>query len=155
MTDAASPGARDVRVRRAARADLPAILGLYADDELSLHPPAGGASLYEAAFDAIEGDPRLALYVAEWGSGVVGTLQATVLEQLTGRVMQLESVHVHSSVRGRGVGTALMKWALSEAKARGCKRVQLTTQKRRVDAHRFYARLGFSASHEGMKLDIR
>jgi GNAT superfamily N-acetyltransferase len=124
------------------------------DDELSLHPPCGDPTPYEAAFDAIEGDPRSALYVAECGEGVVGTFQATVLEQLTGRVRQLESVHVHSSVRGRGVGSALMRWALSDAKARGCKRVQLTTQKRRVAAHRFYARLGFSASHEGMKLDI-
>ena len=145
---------KDVLVRRALRADLEAILALYADDALSLHALERDPARYEEAFAAIDRDARSAVYVAEQGGAVVGTFQATVLEQLTGRVMQLESVHVRSSVRGRGVGTVMMRWALADARARGCRRVQLTTQKRRVDAHRFYARLGFVASHEGMKLDL-
>jgi GNAT superfamily N-acetyltransferase len=142
-------------IRKARRADLPAILALYADDALSLHPPGADPAPYEAAFAAIEADPRTALYVATRDGVVVGTFQATELVQLTSRVLRLESVHVHSGERGRGVGTFMMRWALDDAREKGCTRAELTTQKRRVDAHRFYERLGFVRSHEGMKLDLR
>jgi GNAT superfamily N-acetyltransferase len=145
---------RDVLIRPATRADLPAILSLYVDDTLALRPPGDDPEPYERAFAEIERDPRTAIYVATKGGAVVGTFQATVLRHLTTRVIHLESVHVHSSERGRGVGTRMMQWALEDARTKACTRAVLTTQKRRVDAHRFYERLGFVRSHEGMKLDL-
>jgi len=141
-------------VRTAVNADLPAILDLYADDALARRRPEGDPSVFEKAFAEIESDPRTAIYVATREGVVVGTFQATVLVQLLTTVLQLEAVHVHSSERGRGVGTEMMRWALDDARAKGCTRVQLTSQKRRVDAHRFYERLGFVRSHEGMKVDL-
>ena len=143
-----------VAIRRAVRGDLPAILALYADDALALRRPAGDSSLFEATFAEIESDPRTAIYVATRDGVVVGTFQTTVLRHLLTRAMHLESVHVHSSERGRGVGTEMMRWALDDARAKGCTRVELTSQKRRVDAHRFYERLGFVGSHEGMKVEL-
>jgi GNAT superfamily N-acetyltransferase len=143
-----------VTIRPAVRADLPAILALYADDALALHPVGSDPTPYERAFDDILEDPRTAIYVATRDGVVVGTFHATVLIHLTWRVLQLESVHVHSSERGRGVGTRMMQWALEDAREKGCTRAQLTSQKRRVDAHRFYERLGFVRSHEGMKVDL-
>jgi GNAT superfamily N-acetyltransferase len=145
----------EVVIRSATRADLPAILALYAEDPLSLHVPGSDLGPYAAALAEIDSDPRTALYVATRGDeAVVGTFQATLLVHLMARVMQLEAVHVHSSARGQGVGTAMMRWALADARAKGCARAQLTSQKRRVDAHRFYERLGFTRSHEGMKVDL-
>ncbi|HEY8088695.1 MAG TPA: GNAT family N-acetyltransferase, partial [Polyangiaceae bacterium] len=67
---------------------------------------------------------------------------------------QIESVHVCSSLRGRGIGSALMRFAVEEARRLGCHRVQLTSNKKRAEAHRFYGRLGFTASHEGFKLPL-
>jgi GNAT superfamily N-acetyltransferase len=143
-----------ILIRRAVLADLPAVLALYADDALSLHRPGNDAASYAKAFVEIESDPRTGIYVATRDGLIVGTFQATVLYHLLAQVMQLEAVHVHSTERGRGVGTAMMRWALADARAKGCTRVQLTSQKRRVDAHRFYERLGFVRSHEGMKVEL-
>jgi GNAT superfamily N-acetyltransferase len=143
-----------VEIRRAKRADLPDVLALYRDDALSLRPPGDDPRPYEEAFAEIESDPRSAIYVATKDGVIVGTFQATVLRHLTARVMHLESVHVHSRERGRGTGTRMMAWALEDARARGCTRAVLTSQKRRADAHRFYEKLGFVRSHEGMKLDL-
>ena len=86
---------------------------------------------------------------------MVGTLQLTVLPSLSrGGALrsQVEAVRVAGSQRGKGLGEALLLWAVEESRARGCSLVQLTTDKQRTDAHRFYERLGFVASHEGMKL---
>src|SRR6266702_3782995 len=123
--------------REAARADLPAIIGLLADDVLGRardHVAVDDA--YERAFAAIDADPRNLLVVADDGGDVVGFLQITYIPGL-GR---------------QGIGTELMKWAIEQAKSRGCALVQLTSDKSRAAAHRFYAGLGFVASHEGMKL---
>jgi len=150
------------RLRPAARADLPAILRLLADDQLgsSREDPADPAP-YEAAFDAIDADPAHLLLVGDLvpedgsGSRVVATFQLSFLPGLSRRGTwraQLEAVRVAGELRGQGVGAAMVEWALGESRRRGCSLVQLTTDKSRTAAHRFYERLGFAASHEGMKL---
>jgi GNAT superfamily N-acetyltransferase len=148
----------DLVIRRATLTELDAILDLYRDDPLALHPPrAADRPTLDSAFRSIEADPRTAIYVATRGGAVVGTFQSTILQHLThggARVVQIEAVVVSSSERGRGVGTTMMQWALEEARAKGCTRAQLTSQKRREDAHRFYQRLGFVPSQEGMKKEL-
>jgi GNAT superfamily N-acetyltransferase len=147
-------------VDRATRDDVAAILALLGDDDLGAHPEAkghGALAPYLDAFDAIADDPHSVLYVARLGERVVGTYQLYVLRQLAnrgGRVAMIESVHVASDVRRHGFGEAMMRHAIDEARRRGCHRVQLTSNKRRVDAHRFYTRLGFVPSHEGFKLPL-
>jgi len=133
-------------LRRAERGDLDAVLGLY---------EAPGQGDHAAAFEEIARDPRQMLVVVEANDRVIGTLQITFLRHLHyggGRVALIESVHVAEKERNRGVGAAMMRFAIDEAKKRGCHRVQLTSNKARKDAHRFYERLGFTASHEGFKL---
>ena len=146
-------------VRRAERADVPAIVGLIAADQIGAARD-GGADLepYERAFATIDGDPaQLLVVVAEPGGGVVATLQLTVIPGLARRGSlrgQIEAVRVREDLRGRGLGQALLTWAIDEARRRGCTLIQLTSDKRRADALRFYDRLGFTASHEGLKLRV-
>ena len=145
-------------IRRSRRDDVPAIVRLYAEDTLGggrERADHGAMSGYLEAWDEIDGDPRCTLFVAEVDGRVVGTFQLAVLRHLmypSSRVAQVEAVHVTAEMRGRGIGEAMMRFAVDEARRRGCTRMQLTSNKRRTDAHRFYARLGFVASHEGMKL---
>ncbi|WP_061300008.1 GNAT family N-acetyltransferase [Herbidospora cretacea] len=143
--------------RVATRADVPRIVDLLADDAISRSrghvSPVGEG--HWAAYDAIEADPRNELVVAEVGGVVVGTMQLTYIPGLSrdgAERAQVEAVRVAADHRGRGLGRAFMTWAVERARARGCGIVQLTTDKRRHDAHRFYASLGFTASHEGFKL---
>lgn len=147
-----------MNLRRARREDLPALLALQRDDALSLAgDPAQPEAGHLSAFDEIAASPASELWVAEEDGRVVGSFQLDFLRRLSRRghrVMEIESVHVHSSARGRGLGAAMMRFALERAKERGCARVQLTSQKRRVDAHRFYERLGFAPSHLGFKLAL-
>lgn len=135
--------------RTAVRADLPAILALLTDDAVD--------ETYERAFAAIEADPRNLLAVADDGEEVVGCMQITFIPGL-GRHgaerAQFEAVRIRSDRRGSGIGKQFMSWAIDLARRRGCTLVQLTTNKARTDAHRFYAALGFVASHEGMKLHL-
>lgn len=153
-----------VSIRPAGRADLPAIIAMLADDMLGQAredtrlPPAPG---YEAAFAAISGDPNQMLVVAEVpgesGPEVVGTLQLTFLPGLSHQGAWrglVEAVRVAKARRSGGIGQAMLEWAVAQCRARGCRMVQLTTDKSRLDAHRFYARLGFKASHEGFKLAL-
>lgn len=149
-------------LRRARREDVAAIVALFQDDFLgaSREIPKGAplAESYYSAFEEIDADPRCELVVAEEDGRVIGTLQATLLVHLGSRgakSLNLENVHVASSRRSRGIGAQMIAYAVERAKARGCARVQLTTNKLRKDAHRFYARLGFVASHEGMKLALK
>jgi GNAT superfamily N-acetyltransferase len=144
--------------RIATRADVPVILELLADDAVSRS--RGGAVSEEAdaahwaAFEAIDTDPRNELIVAESDGVVAGTFQLTFTPSLTrggAERMTIEAVRVRGDLRGRGVGRAMMKWAIQRGRERGCGLAQLTTDKRRADAHRFYESLGFTASHEGMK----
>jgi GNAT superfamily N-acetyltransferase len=151
----------DVSIRPALAADLPAVAQLFADDEL----PGGASSAYAAsgpghaaALAEIERDPNNRVYVAEWSGRIVGTFQLTFIRQLSYGgclVAQIESVHVCSSARSHGVGAAMMRFAIEEARRRGALRVQLTSNLQRVRAHQFYERLGFRASHQGMKLYLR
>jgi ribosomal protein S18 acetylase RimI-like enzyme len=144
--------------RRAAPADLPEMVRLLADDflgaqrELYSEPVLPG---YVAAFATIDADPNELLLVAELDGAVAGLLQVSFLRHLTyqgGLRAHIEGVRTRSDLRGRGIGKALMLHALEKAKERGCYMLQLTTDKRRPDAIRFYEALGFEAAHEGMKL---
>ena len=150
----------DVFTVRAARpADLPDLVAMLADDPLGSVREGAPPAAYEAAFEAIDADPRQLLAVLTTADGaIVGTLQLTVIPGLSrGGALrgQIEAVRVHSGFRGRGLGGPFVRWAIDEARRRGCALVQLTTDRSRVDAHRFYTRLGFVDSHVGMKLDLR
>jgi GNAT superfamily N-acetyltransferase len=146
-------------VRRAVEADVPAIVDLIAADQIGATRD-GSVDLepYTRAFATIDADPAQLLVVAtERAGGVVATLQLTVIPGLARRGSlrgQLEAVRVRDDLRGRGLGQALVTWAIDEARRRGCTLIQLTSDKRREDAIRFYARLGFTASHEGLKLRV-
>ncbi|WP_026876730.1 GNAT family N-acetyltransferase [Jiangella gansuensis] len=144
--------------REATRADLPAIVALLADDVLGRgreHTSVDDA--YERAFATIDADPRNVLVVGDDAGEVVACVQLTFIPGLGRHGAErclVEAVRVRSDRRGGGVGAALMAWVIDLARERGCALVQLTTDKTRVDAHRFYRRLGFVASHEGMKLAL-
>jgi GNAT superfamily N-acetyltransferase len=146
--------------RPATRDDLPALVRMLADDELGAtreDPSEPLASSYEAAFAAIERDPNHELIVAVHEGEPAGFLQLTLLPYLTyrgGWRALIESVRVRSDMRGRQLGRALIQHAIERARARACHVVQLTTDKRRPDALRFYEQLGFRATHEGMKLHL-
>lgn len=148
-------------LRRARRSDLAQVVALLADDVLGAGRESGDGDLaaYEAAFEAVDADPAHLLVVAcrETDTEVLGTLQLSIIPGLSRRGSlrgQVEGVRVHDRERGTGLGGAMIGWAVDEARRRGCALVQLTTDKQRVDAHRFYERLGFVASHEGYKLTL-
>ncbi|MGC4878778.1 N-acetyltransferase family protein [Micromonospora sp. DT43] len=148
----------DVTYREAVRADLPAVIALLADDVLGRARDFTEVDeAYERAFGAISADPRNLLIVAEQGGELVGCLQITYIPGLGRHGAErslIEAVRVRSDRRGQGLGRELMTWAIEQARERGCALVQLTTDKTRADAHRFYLGLGFVASHEGMKLPL-
>jgi putative hydrolase of HD superfamily len=153
-------GAAELKIRRAVRDDLPAIVHLLADDRLGATREADVVPLpasYAAAFDAIDRDPHHVLAVADAGGRVVGVLQLTFLPYLTyqgsWRAL-IEGVRVASDQRSTGIGRQLIEWAIDRAREHGCRIVQLTSDKSRADAIRFYERLGFVASHEGLKLRL-
>lgn len=147
--------------RRAIDDDVPAIVGLLADDELGREredPSLPLDARYTDAFAAIDRDPNQLLAVVERGGAVIGCLQLTFIPGLSRRGMwrgQIESVRIAQTERGGGIGRAVFEWAIAECRRRGCELVQLTTDKRRPDALRFYESLGFVASHEGMKRSLR
>ena len=155
-----SSGTGEVIFRRAARADVPRLVQMLADDAIGATREAYADPLpdaYWAAFAEIDADPRQLLLVAESAGTVVGMLQLTFIPYLThqgsSRAM-IEGVRIDSSQRGSGLGRKMVTWAIDEARRRGCMMVQLTTDKRRTDARRFYESLGFTATHEGMKLTL-
>ena len=145
-------------LRRARRKDVPDIVALIADDQLgATREDHGDPAAYLGAFEAIDADPAQTLVVAERDDVVVGTLQLSIIPGLARRGAlrgQVEAVRVARSQRGHGLGEAMVRWAVGESRRRGCALVQLTTDKSRTDAHRFYERLGFTASHEGFKLAL-
>lgn len=150
----------NLRFRKAVRADVPAIVALLADDELGARRESlDDVALrgYLEAFEEIASDPSELLCVAQLGAEVVGTLQLSFIPGLSrgGAIRcQIEAVRVSSAHRRQRIGEALIEWAVGECRARGCSLVQLTTDKRRLDAHRFYERLGFAASHVGFKREL-
>lgn len=152
---------RPVLLRRAEIADVPTLVALLAGDQLGAFRDGsdgvGALAPYERAFAAIDADPAHLLVVGTQDDDVVATLQLSVLPGLARRGatrMQIEAVRVRSDLRGLGLGDALLRWSVDRARAQGCALVQLTSDKSRTEAHRFYGRLGFVASHEGFKLRL-
>ncbi|MGN6694732.1 MAG: GNAT family N-acetyltransferase [Aquihabitans sp.] len=144
-----------VRFRPATHGDLPAVVALLHDDALGATREHSELAPYEAAFTEIEAEANHTVVVGLDGDEVVACLQATALPCLTHggrRRAQIEGVRVASDHRGGGVGAALVGWAIDWARHQGCGVVQLTTDKERPDALRFYESLGFIATHEGCKL---
>ena len=146
--------------REAKREDVRTIVFMLADDELGARRERAQDPLpraYLDAFERIDGSSDNELTVAEREGEIVGVLQLTFIPYLTyqgGIRALIEGVRVSSQHRGRGIGRALFEWAIARARERGCHLVQLTTDKQREDARRFYESLGFEASHEGMKLHL-
>lgn len=154
------PGLTAVVIRLATRPDVPAIVRLLADDPLGQQRECYRDPLpssYYSAFDMLERDPRSTLVVVEAAGDVIGTLQLTVLPGLSyqgGLRAQIEAVRVDARYRNQGIGRQLLAWAIERAREQQCHLLQLTTNAQRTNAHRFYERLGFVASHVGMKLDL-
>lgn len=144
--------------RTAERRDVPDLVRLIADDALSTGGDADPYDpLYGEAFDRMAAQPGNRMVLAELDGRPVGCFQFTVVHGLGRRGATratIESVKVASDRRGQGIGSAMMRHAIGLARAEGCALVQLITQTRRTDAQRFYERLGFRASHVGMKLDL-
>ncbi len=147
-------------VRRARPGDLAAIVALLADDPLGAgcdDPALPLDPRYAAAFDAIAADPRQLLAAATLGEAVVGTLHLTFIPGLARRGAwraDLKAVRIASDRRGEGLGRQLLAWAVEQSRAQGCEILQLATSTSRTDAHRFYERAGFTASHVGYKLAL-
>ena len=150
-----------IRFRPAGAADVPAIVQMLADDALGAtreHAEPPLPQSYFDAFDAIDRDPNIELIVAEQDGRVIGTVQLSFVPGLSRQGMwraTIEAVRVASSERSKGVGAAMIAHTISRAKARGCGLVQLTSDKSREDAQRFYERLGFKRTHVGMKLSLQ
>jgi GNAT superfamily N-acetyltransferase len=143
--------------RDARRAEVPRIVALLADDVLGAGREAEVDEAYWAAFDDIATDPRNRLIVAEADGQLAGTLQLTFLPGLSRHATlraQIEGVRVAAPWRGQGLGRTMIEWAVAEARRNGCGLVQLTSDKRRPGAIRFYESLGFEPSHEGFKLPL-
>ncbi|NNJ02973.1 GNAT family N-acetyltransferase [Streptomyces sp. PKU-MA01144] len=145
----------DLLIRPASRSDVPAIMAMLADDPLGAQRESpDDPTPYLAAFERLAADPSQHLVVAERGSRTVGTLQLTMIPGLSRRGATrsiIEAVRIHADERGSGLGTRLIEWAVEESRRQGCLLVQLTSDVSRTDAHRFYERLGFEASHVGFK----
>lgn len=148
----------DPLFRRATRGDIAAIVAMLADDPLgATRESPNDLQPYRAAFDTIEADPHQILAVCEMDGQIVGTLQITFtagLSRMGATRATIEAVRVHRDARGTGLGTTMFEWAIAQARERGCGMVQLTTDAARPDAHRFYERLGFEATHVGFKLAL-
>mgnify|MGYP001293317094 CR=1 FL=1 len=151
----------DVLFRLARRTDLPSIVRMLADDDLGSQRECFEDPLpesYYSAFEQISNDPNHELIVAERNEELVGTLHLMFLPSVSfqgGLRAQVESVRVDKRFQSQGIGSQMMKWTVERARQRGAHVVQLTTHKTRLDAHRFYERLGFKGSHLGMKLSLR
>jgi GNAT superfamily N-acetyltransferase len=152
---------QQILFRLATRADLPSIVRMLADDDLGSQREIFEDPLpesYYSAFEQIDDDPNHELIVAERDGEVIGTLHLMFLPSVSfqgGLRAQVESVRVGKRFQSQGTGSQMMKWSIERAKQRGAHVIQLTTHKTRVDAHRFYERLGFKGSHLGMKLSLK
>ncbi|MFH8976505.1 GNAT family N-acetyltransferase [Streptomyces sp. NPDC017890] len=148
----------DLEIRPTAEDDIPAVVAMLADDPLGAQRESpDDLSPYLAAYERLSADPNQRLAVAVRGGRVVGTLQLTIVPGLSRRGATrsiIEGVRIDAAERGSGLGTQLIEWAVEESRRQGCHLVQLTSDKTRTDAHRFYESLGFSASHTGFKLQL-
>lgn len=143
--------------RTAGPDDLPFIIGLIVEDSVVVTEDRAEDAMdedYRAALAAIDADPNEEMWIVERDSIAVGCFQLSFLPGLMRRGMwrgQIEVVHVSADARNLGIGSEMMRWALARCREKGCGMVQLTSNKKRTDAHRFYERLGFARSHEGLK----
>ncbi|MCY0951593.1 GNAT family N-acetyltransferase [Streptomyces sp. H27-S2] len=153
MTDAS-----ELTIRPATEADLPAVVAMLADDPLgATRESPDDLTPYLTALKHLSEDPNQHVVVAVRADRVVGTLQLTIVRGLSRRAATrsiIEGVRVHADERGSGLGTLFIEWAVEQSRAEGCALVQLTSDATRTDAHRFYERLGFTASHVGFKLSL-
>ena len=147
--------------RRATIQDLPAIVHMLADDDLGSQRERDEDPLpetYLRAFLEIDADKNHELIVAESSGNIVGTLHLTFLPSISyqgGLRSQVESVRVDSKLRSQGIGAKMMQYAIIRAKERGAYLMQLTSHQMRINAHRFYEKLGFKKAHVGMKLILK
>ncbi len=151
-----------LNIRKAKIADVPEIVAMIANDKLGRLREEYREPLpkkYYDAFENITDDPNQELVVMETENGqIIGTLQLSFIQYLTyqgGIRAQIEAVRVHETYRGQGIGQQLFEWAIQRAKEKKAHVVQLTTDKKRPEALKFYEKLGFKASHEGMKLHLK
>ena len=150
----------EITFREAKAEDLERIVEMLSDDLLGSKRERFELPLpssYEKAFKAIDADPNNELVVVNHKGKIVGVLQITFTPYIThqgGRRATVEGVRISSDVRGMGVGSQMIEYAIARAKERGCHLIQLTTDKQREDALRFYERLGFNATHEGFKMKL-
>ncbi|OIJ69314.1 GNAT family N-acetyltransferase [Streptomyces mangrovisoli] len=148
----------DLVIRPAVATDVPAIVALLADDPLGAQRESpDDPAPYLAAFQRIDADPNQHLVVAVRADQLIGTLQLTIVPGLSRRGATrsiIEAVRIHADERGSGLGSRFIEWAVAESRRQGCRLVQLTSDASRTDAHRFYERLGFTASHVGFKLAL-
>ncbi|MEU8644146.1 MULTISPECIES: GNAT family N-acetyltransferase [unclassified Streptomyces] len=148
----------DLEIRAAVADDVHAIVAMLADDPLGAQRESpDDLTPYLDALKRLSADPNQHLVVAVRESRVVGTLQLTVIPGLSRKGATrsiIEAVRIHADERGSGLGTELIEWAIDESRRQGCQLVQLTSDASRTDAHRFYERLGFEASHVGFKLAL-
>ncbi|MEU6677132.1 GNAT family N-acetyltransferase [Streptomyces sp. NPDC046925] len=148
----------DLEIRPAIADDVPAIVEMLADDPLgSTRESPDDLTPYLTAYERLAGDPNQHLVVAVREGRVVGTLQLTIVPGLSRKGATrsiIEGVRVHADERGSGLGTRFIEWAVDESRRQNCQLVQLTSDASRTDAHRFYERLGFTASHVGFKLQL-
>ncbi|GAA2222185.1 MULTISPECIES: GNAT family N-acetyltransferase [Streptomyces] len=148
----------DLEIRAAVADDVPAIVAMLADDPLGAQRESpDDLTPYLTALERLSADPNQHLVVAAREGKVVGTLQLTIIPGLSRRGATrsiIEGVRIHADERGSGLGTRLIEWAIEESRNLECQLVQLTSDKTRTDAHRFYERLGFTASHTGFKLPL-
>lgn len=149
-----------IAIRKAAAADVAAIVSMLADDALGARREDASLPLrdsYRNAFAAIDADPNQLLAVVEHDGEIIGCMQISFIPGLSRMGMwrgQIESVRIASQIRGGGIGRQMIGWAIEQCRERGCGLVQLTTDKSRSDALRFYQSLGFTDSHEGLKLSL-
>lgn len=147
-----------IRIRRARRDDVPALIRLFSDDALGGHADTADPSAlpaYLAAFDWIDASQTNAIYVAEHEDEVVGTFQTVFGRSLSNRGeahLTVAAVQTRADMRGRGFGEAMMRYAIEKGRELGAYQVKLTSNLARADAHRFYRRLGFEQSHAGFRL---
>ncbi|WP_337270855.1 GNAT family N-acetyltransferase [Oryzifoliimicrobium ureilyticus] len=151
----------NLTIRPATEDDIPAVVELFAADEVGGHGDTTDAAAlpdYIAAFERISASSHETLYVAELDGTVAGTFQTTITTSMTGRGSSsiiVEAVQTRADLRGRGIGAAMIAYAVEDAKKRGLRLVQLTSNKKRTDAHRFYERIGFAPSHLGFKMRLK
>ena len=151
----------EITIRESRLDDLAALIAIFAADDVGGHGDTVAPEAfrnYARAIEIIAASPDQMLYVAERANEVVGSFQISIATTLTGRgasFMIIEAVQTRADMRGQGIGVRMIDFCIAEAKGRGLSRVQLTSNIKRKDAHRFYERLGFKPSHLGFKMALK